>query len=659
MNSNDSQKYRMTISLSVLDELGINQYSNVPAVLAEAVANAWDADANHVNIDIDRKEIVIKDDGHGMTEEDINNKYLTIGYHRRESNEAQTPNGRPVMGRKGIGKLSLFSIADCIQVHTMKDREQNGFEMKVSDIRKTRQKNNNEKYYPRPINFIGNTKGTKIVLTELKKRITTTTVDSLKKRLSRRFSIIGPSHNFEVKLNEDSISPEDRDYYHKVQYIWYYGKDGKKYKELCHKQKKADKRENTVSVHETTHKVFGWIGTVQSSGDVKSTGTDSEDLNRIVVMVRGKLAHENVLPLVTEGRIFTKYIMGEIHADFLDQDTKEDIATSNRQNIKEDDPRFQYLVGFIRTELNHIANEWTKLRNEEGEGKARKNPAIDKWYKTLKGDTEKTARKVFGSINSAPIDDEKRNEMFKIGVLAIERLKISNNLSALDNINIENLGVFSDFFANNDEIEASLYHEITSGRLKVINQLVQKVDEGAREKIIQKHIFDHLWLLDPSWDRATANPRIEQKVTTEFKNVDNQLTQEEKNGRIDIRYRSTAGKHIIVELKKPSVRTDTEALSKQLKKYKSALQKVVKDTQENWPIECICIIGEDLSDWSYHGGKSMSADQLKALSARVVMYDMLIVQAQSQYEQYLSKQKEANRIIQLIEQIGKEYQKLL
>jgi hypothetical protein len=47
-------KYRMTISLHVLDHLGLNLYSSMPAVLSEAVANAWDADAEKVEVTVDR-----------------------------------------------------------------------------------------------------------------------------------------------------------------------------------------------------------------------------------------------------------------------------------------------------------------------------------------------------------------------------------------------------------------------------------------------------------------------------------------------------------------------------------------------------------------------------------------------------------------------------
>ena len=43
-------KYEMTISLQIVEHLGLNLYSNTSAVISEAVANAWDADAKTVEI---------------------------------------------------------------------------------------------------------------------------------------------------------------------------------------------------------------------------------------------------------------------------------------------------------------------------------------------------------------------------------------------------------------------------------------------------------------------------------------------------------------------------------------------------------------------------------------------------------------------------------
>jgi len=39
----NKRPFSMTIDLNVLNHLGIKLYSSIPAVLSEAVANAWDA----------------------------------------------------------------------------------------------------------------------------------------------------------------------------------------------------------------------------------------------------------------------------------------------------------------------------------------------------------------------------------------------------------------------------------------------------------------------------------------------------------------------------------------------------------------------------------------------------------------------------------------
>jgi len=48
--------------------LGLNLYSNIPAVIFEVVANSWDADATTVTMDIDRDSgrITVRDDGIGI-----------------------------------------------------------------------------------------------------------------------------------------------------------------------------------------------------------------------------------------------------------------------------------------------------------------------------------------------------------------------------------------------------------------------------------------------------------------------------------------------------------------------------------------------------------------------------------------------------------------
>ena len=343
------QTYEMSLSLNVLNHLGLKLYSNVSAVLSEVVANAWDADATQVEIDIDVEadQIVVTDDGHGMGSQDINGKYLVVGYSRREQEgEATTPKyHRPVMGRKGIGKLSLFSIADEIEVHSVRDKTESGFRMSLPDIKKLIDDGKERRYRPRPIppSNINIKKGTCITLRKLRKKRLSVSISALRKRLARRFSVIGQKHNFKIRLNGALVSVRDRAYFGKIQYLWYYGSYGKDAAELCTNAELKERRVGKVPG--TNWDVSGWIGTVKSAGDLSE---DNENINKIVLMMRGKLAQEDILEEFAEGGIYTKYILGEILCDFLDLDEQEDMQQVVGSKFKRMTHGMQNLPSFFR-----------------------------------------------------------------------------------------------------------------------------------------------------------------------------------------------------------------------------------------------------------------------------------------------------------------------
>lgn len=204
-------KYEMTISLQIVEHLGLNLYSNTSAVISEAVANAWDADAKTVEITLEKDCITIKDDGCGMDTDDINNKYLTVGYQKRHLVPITPMLNRKVMGRKGIGKLSLLSIAETITIYSSKNGQKNALQISTQKLREA--VSQTQTYYPEEvddsgIDFEGN--GTKIVLTNLKKSRTTALAGKLKQRLARRFAVIGADKQFEVKVNGEPITISDR-----------------------------------------------------------------------------------------------------------------------------------------------------------------------------------------------------------------------------------------------------------------------------------------------------------------------------------------------------------------------------------------------------------------------------------------------------------------
>jgi hypothetical protein len=64
------------------------------------------------------------------------------------------------------------------------------------------------------------------------------------------------------------------------------------------------------------------------------------------------------------------------------------------------------------------------------------------------------------------------------------------------------------------------------------------------------HLFNHLWLLDASWERAAVGGRMEENLCEVAPGLfAKNASGEEVRGRLDIRYATASGKHVIVELK--------------------------------------------------------------------------------------------------------------
>ncbi len=665
----DEPVYRMSLSLNVLNHLGIQLYSNVPAVLSEAVANAWDADAENVRIELrpDDDCIVIADDGCGMSIEEVNERFLCVGYQRRQgscSEQNRTPrHERLPMGRKGIGKLSLFSIADEVTVETTKDGHPHGFRMSLPDIQRRIAEDDRGRYEPEAVKPSPDLdRGTRLTLRGLRKRVAGSE-PWVRRRLARRFSVIGDASRFSVFVGDERITPADRAYYDKLQYLWHYGKEGELCLAECRKRggpAAHDARPTTVTPADDDplpacdvpggYDIQGWIATAEVPNQLVD-GTDN--LNKILIMVRGKVAQEDILDEFVEGRIFTKYLIGEVHADFLDTDTECDIATSSRQEIIRDDVRYRALQAFMRAELNSIARRWTELRRKAGEVEARKSPAIDEWFGTLNRPLRDRARRLFGKIGELASESEtQRRQLYAHGVLAFETLRHREQLEALDKVDHTNVEALVSAFAGIDDLEAAYYHRIVSERVRVVEAMQSKVEANELEVVLQRYLFDHLWLLDPAWERATQTPYMEKAVHTAFEKAAKKERAAETSGRVDIGYRATSGKQVIVELKRAERRVTATKLIEQVDKYRRALRDVLAETgQPSDQIEIVCVVGAPLLDWDEEGGRTKADDLLRVIGARVVTYKELLENANRAYQSFLEKRQDLGRLRAVLAEI--------
>ena len=651
--TDSDQRFPLTIGLETLEHLGIKLYSSVPAVLSETVANAWDADAETVKIKWDEEEgtFVVQDDGAGMSADDIRKRYLHVGYKRRIGQPGPTPlKKRAPMGRKGIGKLSLFSIAKIVDIETRKDGIATAFRMDLEKIEeaisKAQERDEPARYEtdPLPTSSIDFEHGTRITLRELHREPRLT---FLRRRLARRFSIIGPQTEFQVEIDGEPITPADRGYYDKIQYIWSYG-DQDAVLAQCTSKEQSEDRSGVSGRSEVT--VAGWLATVKESGSLKDDA--EENLNRIAIFVRGKVAQENILSDFSERGVYASYLIGELYIDSFDQfdgdgEPDEDAATSSRESIVESDPRYIALREILQTELKHIQSKWTEWRTEEGTKRALAIPEIKAWLEELRPRDRKKAREWLGRLNRLRIDSpDEQQSLLKYTVLGFEAYRANDRLKDLEDVDDADVPLVLEIIGDLDAIEAHHYWEIIRGRLAIVTELESKVEDNAFEEILQRFLYDHPWLLDPSWERAAYASATEAPVRDVVSGINESLTEVERKGRLDIIYRLTTGQHVIVELKRPSVLVHVhDLIEKQIEKYYYGVSRELRELgYEEAAVEIVIVLGREPFGWGELERRQRYISNLEQYNARVVLYKELLADAKSRYQDYLQFEETRSRL---------------
>ncbi|MDG6998965.1 MAG: ATP-binding protein, partial [Nitrososphaerota archaeon] len=113
----EKQRVRVRLSSGIMDELMDKAYVSVYDPFRELIANAYDANAYKVRIEVeDEHSCYIDDDGYGISDF---NTFLTKGMtEKREQKKGTSESGRQMIGEKGLGFLSVFKIAREVDVYS-------------------------------------------------------------------------------------------------------------------------------------------------------------------------------------------------------------------------------------------------------------------------------------------------------------------------------------------------------------------------------------------------------------------------------------------------------------------------------------------------------------------------------------------------------------
>ena len=134
--------FEMLFDPGTIKHLGVRMYSTLPPAIAEIIANAYDAEASQVTVKLCEEDgspvaITVTDDGDGLTQDEINNKFLVIGRNRRDEGDEPSPiHGRKRIGKKGLGKLALFGLAKRMTITTRRGGKCNEFILDWDELNK-------------------------------------------------------------------------------------------------------------------------------------------------------------------------------------------------------------------------------------------------------------------------------------------------------------------------------------------------------------------------------------------------------------------------------------------------------------------------------------------------------------------------------------------
>lgn len=351
------RKLQLSYDPHIIDHLGIKMYATLPNVLAELIANAYDADAKNVSICLYDKEgeksIKVIDDGLGMSFDEINDKFLKIGRRKRNEDNDLTPIGRKITGRKGLGKLAFFGIGEVIRVTTYKRGERISFDLDWNGIISTK-KGIYEPAFKTEKLYGGQNTGTQIEITNLKRK-SGFDLQSLADSVSKLFNFY--DDDFKVTLYFNDENPVAIDRKRKYQNI------GEEFTWSIPKDYQIGREKDGIK------------GTIYASEKPLKP-----DLRGITLYARGRMVNSPEFFGVGESSHAYSYLTGWIDVDYIDAGD-EDLISTQRTSLRWEEPEAEELRLQLQELLKKVEKDWRKKRKESRvrEINRESNLNIEKW----------------------------------------------------------------------------------------------------------------------------------------------------------------------------------------------------------------------------------------------------------------------------------------
>lgn len=597
---------------NTIEHLGISLYSKLPSVLSELVSNSWDADADSVKIDFidqgETKEISYSDDGEGMTFQELQDKYLVIGRNRRKSTSKQESNkGRKVIGKKGLGKLSVFGICDTIEVISIKNGLKNHFSMDLSEIRKSK----DQSYSPTIIKKEESTSEESGTILHLKKirRKSAFDLNKIALSLSKKF-LIFDEMDTSLSLNGSSETPVTNDL---------------KFKELNteFEWKFPDKKYDENYEHWTD--VEGTIFTLKTP--VKDT-----EMRGLYLTSRGKIVNTAGFYGARDNDQFHSYVTGYLEVDFID-DFDEDVISTDRHSLNWEHEKTRELQEYIHKIIKKIGNEWKTKRAEAKKDVIKTNKSLDieDWQGKLATYERELSDKIIDPIlENSNIDVDESSRIIGNVIDKFDNQTFKEYASKIADISKpEDIPTLLQLMEDWKSIEAKEIKGLADARIEVIKQFEHYLNTNTREvPTLHDFLKKFSWLLDPRIlefkDEVTYSTLLKESFPDE--------TLDETNRRIDFLCSNALGEILyVIEIKRSQFKVDYNALE-QAYDYGSFLKEKYASHTGFSKVVCYVVGGEKSSDRKF---KDKEKTYMQTGEVFVKTYRELLEQSKEYHKEFI------------------------
>ena len=545
----------------IIDSLGIQMYQSPVAAIAELIANAWDADARNVAVTLPanlsgKPTIIVHDDGLGMTFEQCQKLYLNIGRNRRIDDETdKTPGGRPVLGRKGIGKFAGFGIAELLEVDTTSAEtgERTVFHLDLSDLRGDQYIGTAPKEVPIILREPDNasraeSSGTIITLKDLTLG-RTPSKSGFAASMARRYLINQTADEFKVTINELPL-PEDNALV---------GVEFDFPTDYMESEKPAGLRvADGVGYEKIGEDEIGWR--VKFTKDTIGT----EELRGVSVFCGIKVAQTPFFFNLSgglSGQHGQQYVSGQVRADYLDM-LDPDIITTERQRINWELQECKPLEGWGQKRVKSLLSIWKQRRASDKIRRIDNKVApFSVRLERLKA-TEK--RTVAGALKKMArieaLSDEQFTDLSNGILTAWEGGRLHELIEDVSSVETMDEGVLLNLLAEAQVLSALHVAEAVKAKVEIIDGLQKRILERDLENAVRDYIADNPWLLSPEWETFRKETSVKNLVDAAAKEAGLHRDDQWKQ-RVDL-VMSSGRQLLIVEFMRPGLTVDRDHINR-------------------------------------------------------------------------------------------------